>query len=117
METFIINEKLFNKHHVQSGRIVAISTSKKKGIPKSNVSSAQLIEEYGIDGDAHAGNWHRQVSFLAMESITTMREKVYRNFVPVLLRKILQQNLSIFPVYTSVIKLKSEKKLNLKLRR
>lgn len=75
METFIINEKLFNQYPVQSGRIVAISTSKKKGIPKSNVSSAQLIEEYGIDGDAHAGNWHRQVSFLAMESITTMREK------------------------------------------
>lgn len=75
METFIINEKLFNQYPVQSGRIVAISTSKKKGIPKSNVSSAQLIEEYGIDGDAHAGDWHRQVSFLAMESITTMREK------------------------------------------
>ncbi|OGU70212.1 MAG: molybdenum cofactor sulfurase [Ignavibacteria bacterium RBG_16_34_14] len=57
------------------GKIAAISISKKKGIPKSNVDFAQLIENHGIKGDAHAGNWHRQVSFLAMESIKTMREK------------------------------------------
>ncbi|MDP4117458.1 MAG: MOSC domain-containing protein [Bacteroidota bacterium] len=57
------------------GRISAISISAKKGIPKSNVKSAELIKDYGIKGDAHAGNWHRQVSFLAMESIDTMRQK------------------------------------------
>ncbi|MDO8549743.1 MAG: MOSC domain-containing protein [Ignavibacteria bacterium] len=60
---------------MKTGRIVAISTSKKKGIPKTNIDSAQLIENHGIEGDAHAGNWHRQVSFLALESITTMRGK------------------------------------------
>ncbi|MGK9369077.1 MOSC domain-containing protein [Melioribacter sp. Ez-97] len=57
------------------GKVVAISISKKKGIPKTNVKSAKLIEEYGIEGDIHAGNWHRQVSFLALESIDKMRKK------------------------------------------
>jgi MOSC domain-containing protein YiiM len=55
------------------GRIVAISISKKRGIPKSNVPFAKLIEDYGIEGDAHAGKWHRQISFLAMESVEKMR--------------------------------------------
>lgn len=56
------------------GKIVAISVSKKKGIPKENVSEALLIKEHGIEGDAHAGKWHRQVSFLAVESIDKMRK-------------------------------------------
>lgn len=60
---------------VHVGRIRAISTSKKKGIPKTNVDSAKMIHDFGIDGDIHAGNWHRQVSFLAMESIQKMQEK------------------------------------------
>ncbi len=58
-----------------SGRILALSVSRKKGIPKTNVSSVLLREEWGIVGDAHAGPWHRQVSLLAMESIRTMQEK------------------------------------------
>ena len=57
------------------GKVAAISISKKKGIPKSNVPSAKLIENWGIDGDIHAGKWHRQVSFLAMESIDKMKAK------------------------------------------
>lgn len=57
-----------------SGKIKAISVSNRKGIPKSNVASAKLIENWGIDGDAHAGNWHRQISFLALESIAKMRK-------------------------------------------
>lgn len=56
------------------GKIVAISISKKKGIPKTNVESARMIENFGIEGDAHAGNWHRQVSLLPLESIDKMRE-------------------------------------------
>jgi len=78
VETLLIRENPFdqlNPCSIKVGKIAAISISKKKGIPKSNVDSAQLIENHGIDGDAHAGNWHRQVSFLAMESIVTMREK------------------------------------------
>lgn len=56
------------------GRVLAISVSDKKGTLKKNVDSAKLIEDWGIEGDAHAGKWHRQVSFLATESIDKMRE-------------------------------------------
>jgi MOSC domain-containing protein YiiM len=57
------------------GKIVAISVSKKKGIPKTNVTHATLVENWGMEGDVHAGNWHRQISILALESINKMREK------------------------------------------
>lgn len=57
------------------GSVCAISISRRKGIPKSNVSRAELRPCWGIVGDAHAGDWHRQVSLLAMESIERMREK------------------------------------------
>lgn len=67
-----------NKH----GRVISISTSIKKGIPKSNVDSARLIENHGISGDAHAGKWHRQVSFLAMESINKMKKAGLPNLRP-----------------------------------
>ena len=56
-----------------SGRIKAICISEKKGTKKHPVPSALLIPEHGVDGDAHAGNWHRQVSLLAQESVDTMR--------------------------------------------
>ncbi len=64
------------------GEIAAISISKKKGIPKTNVPSAKIIENFGIEGDAHAGNWHRQVSLLPLESINKMREAGLPNLRP-----------------------------------
>lgn len=57
------------------GAVVAISVSERKGIPKTNVPSVMLVADWGIQGDAHAGNWHRQVSLLAIESIEKMRAK------------------------------------------
>jgi len=57
------------------GRIRAISVSSQKGMPKHNVPEAELQADFGIVGDAHAGSGHRQVSLLAMESITELREK------------------------------------------
>jgi MOSC domain-containing protein YiiM len=42
---------------------------------KQNVGSAQAKVNWGLEGDAHAGNWHRQISLLAMESIDKMRAK------------------------------------------
>ncbi len=54
------------------GVIKAISVSKEKGIPKTNVPEAMLKIDFGIVGDAHAANWHRQVSLLAIESIDKM---------------------------------------------
>jgi MOSC domain-containing protein YiiM len=53
--------------------IVAICTSKKKGIRKRKMGEAELKVDWGIVGDAHAADWHRQVSLLAMESIEKMR--------------------------------------------
>jgi MOSC domain-containing protein YiiM len=55
------------------GSIVAVCTSKKKGVRKRNVGKAELRVDWGLVGDAHAANWHRQVSLLAMESIEKMR--------------------------------------------
>jgi MOSC domain-containing protein YiiM len=56
----------------RSGKIVAINTSSAKGTRKKNVGKSRLIRESGIQGDAHAGDWHRQVSLLAEESIAKM---------------------------------------------
>ena len=56
-------------------KITAISISDRKGIRKKNIQSVRLIPDFGLEGDAHGGKWHRQVSFLAQESITTMRDK------------------------------------------
>ncbi len=58
-----------------TARIVAVSTSQKKGVKKTNLTQARLIPDHGLDEDAHAGEWHRQVSLLAMESIARIREK------------------------------------------
>jgi len=56
-------------------KIVSIATSKKKGTRKVRVDEAFLKKEHGLEGDAHAGTWHRQVSFLASEEIKKAREK------------------------------------------
>ncbi len=76
MESNLIDTEIEEKKVKEkpAGKIVAISISKKRGIPKSNVPSAKLLKNYGIEGDSHAGNWHRQVSFLAVESIDKMRK-------------------------------------------
>lgn len=55
--------------------IVAVCISQKKGQKKKNVGKGMLIENHGLEGDAHAGEWHRQVSLLAEESIEKMKEK------------------------------------------
>lgn len=54
-------------------QIVAVSVSEKKGMRKTNVDEAWVEVEHGISGDAHAGDWHRQVSLLAKESIEKMQ--------------------------------------------
>lgn len=50
-------------------RVIAINMSEKKGIPKKTIEFGEFIENFGLKGDAHAGNWHRQVSLLGQESI------------------------------------------------
>jgi MOSC domain-containing protein YiiM len=57
------------------GTVVAVCLSSKKGTRKRNVNEAELKVDWGVQGDAHAANWHRQVSLLAEESIEKMRAK------------------------------------------
>lgn len=54
-------------------KVIAINISEKKGVPKKTVEYGEFIENHGLKGDAHAGNWHRQVSFLGQESIDRMK--------------------------------------------
>lgn len=56
-------------------KIETIAISKKKGTRKSCVEQALLVKDHGIQGDAHAGEWHRQISLLASESIAKMRNQ------------------------------------------
>jgi MOSC domain-containing protein YiiM len=56
-----------------SKEIIAVCTSKAKGERKTDVGQAELQEGFGLVGDAHGGDWHRQVSLLAIESIDKMR--------------------------------------------
>jgi MOSC domain-containing protein YiiM len=55
-------------------KVLAVCISENKGERKKPVESVELRENHGIVGDAHAGDWHRQVSLLAQESIDKMRK-------------------------------------------
>ncbi|ABW18722.1 MOSC domain-containing protein [Alkaliphilus oremlandii] len=50
-------------------KVVAINISVKKGIPKDQIEQGVFIENFGLEGDVHGGDWHRQVSLLSQESI------------------------------------------------
>ena len=54
-------------------RVVSVNISERKGQQKHPVEAIELRLRHGIVGDAHAGDWHRQISLLAEESIDTMR--------------------------------------------
>jgi len=58
---------------VKQGTVLAVCLSEKTGTRKTNVGWARLVVEHGLEGDAHAGPWHRQVSFLAQESADKVR--------------------------------------------
>lgn len=55
-------------------RVIAVNISEEKGKVKHSISKAYFRKDYGIEGDAHAGNWHRQISLLANESIVKMKK-------------------------------------------
>lgn len=58
-----------------TGTIMAICISERRGTKKSQIPRARLIEDFGIEADAHAGNWHRQVSLLSYETIEAFKAK------------------------------------------
>lgn len=57
------------------GKIMAICISPKRGTQKNRVEAAKLIEQFGIECDAHGGNWHRQVSLLSYETIEEFKKR------------------------------------------
>jgi MOSC domain-containing protein YiiM len=56
-------------------KIESVNISQKKGVQKHQVDVIELKENHGINGDAHTGNWHRQVSFLAAEAVDAFKKK------------------------------------------
>lgn len=57
------------------GKVMAVCISEKKGTQKRNVHEALFIEDFGLENDAHAGKWHRQVSLLSYERIQDFKKK------------------------------------------
>jgi MOSC domain-containing protein YiiM len=55
------------------GKVIAVNISEKKGQIKKPIEKGNFIKDFGLEGDAHAGKWHRQISLLAQESIDKMK--------------------------------------------
>ncbi len=58
------------------GEVVAVNLSEKRGVPKRNVGSGYLKEGWGLEGDAHAGEWERQISLFPVEAMALVPEEV-----------------------------------------
>ena len=58
---------------MEQGRVLAVCISERKGERKKAIDNGLLIENFGLQGDAHAGDWHRQISLLGDESVDKMR--------------------------------------------
>lgn len=57
------------------GKVMAVCVSEQKGTQKTPVATAKLLTDWGIEGDAHAGNWHRQVSLLSYDRVEEFRAR------------------------------------------
>jgi MOSC domain-containing protein YiiM len=89
----------------QTAIIKAVCISEKKGQQKHPVASIHLRPSHGIDGDAHAGNWHRQVSLLGQESVDKLQKKISIPLFPgAFAENILCEGLTLFelPVGTKL---------------
>ena len=89
----------------QSAVIKAVCISEKKGQQKHPVDVVHLRPKHGIDGDAHAGNWHRQISLLGQESVDRLQEKIpIRLFPGAFAENILCEGLNLYtlPVGTKL---------------
>ena len=60
---------------MSSGTVVSVNLSERKTVRKTPGTHGTLVLDRGFEGDAHAGDWHRQVSLLALESIQSMVDK------------------------------------------
>ena len=57
------------------GKVLGVCISEKKGTQKKNIHEARFIEDWGIENDAHAGKWHRQVNLLSADRINEFRAR------------------------------------------
>lgn len=57
------------------GTVVAVCISEKKGTAKRNIDRGRLVENHGLENDAHAGNWHRQVSLLSQDKVEDFKAR------------------------------------------
>ena len=64
-----------DKRGVFMGKVIAVCTSEKKGTQKTSVPEIDVRKDWGIQGDAHVGKWHRQVSLLSYEKIEAFRAR------------------------------------------
>lgn len=76
--------------------VVAVCISEQKGTQKHEVPEIQLKIDHGIVGDAHAGNWHRQVSLLAQENVEKMKAVFPDIPVGAFAENILTEGLTLF---------------------
>lgn len=61
------------------GKVIAVNISSTKGVIKKPIEKGLFLEDFGLENDAHAGKWHRQVSLLAKESIDKMNDLGAKN--------------------------------------
>lgn len=71
-----LKSKFFPGDKNMEAKILSVCISTEKGTKKEEVNTARLIDDWGIEGDAHAGRWHRQVSLLSIEEINKMKELI-----------------------------------------
>ena len=64
------------------GKVLSVNISDKKGVIKNPIKEGLFIENFGLDKDAHSGDWHRQVSLLAIESFDKMENEGIEGLVP-----------------------------------
>ena len=57
------------------GKITGICISEKRGVQKHFIEEANIIADWGIEGDAHGGKWHRQISLLSYDKIEAFRAR------------------------------------------
>ena len=57
------------------GKIIAICISEKRGTEKKNIGECNVVEGFGLENDAHGGNWHRQVSLLSYDKVLEFNDK------------------------------------------
>ena len=64
------------------GKVIAINISDRKGVVKTPIPEGNFIGDFGLEGDAHAGKWHRQVSLLGKESVQKMEKLIEKYGTP-----------------------------------